>query len=118
MQTGTLSLSLLLTAIANKISLKTVDYAVFSIVGMRAAVTLLTLHFVRNGVEGFELIDSKLLSDSIPFIGVQCFVAVCISWKRDLLISAPITIITTILVTRQAYSVDDVDMSCFIVPEL
>ena len=53
MQTGSLTLTFVLNVIANKISLKTVDYVLFSTIGVRAAVTLITLHLVRSGVEGF-----------------------------------------------------------------
>ncbi len=117
MQTGTVQLTLSIAMILSKISLATIDFAVMLIVGTRCAMTFIIFYFVLNGTEGFELIDPKYMSDSIPIIATSCFACAVSNFKRDLLLTAPITIILSIIATNKAYSVDNDNMNCFVEPE-
>ena len=117
MQTGTVQLTLSLAMIFSKISLATIDYAVMMIVGTRCAMTFIILHYVLSSAEGFELIDPKYMSDSIPIIATSCFACAVSNFKRDLLLTAPITILLSIIATSKAYSVDNDNMSCFVEPD-
>ncbi len=68
MQIGSLSANLIVCSILSKITLKSVDYTMLSIVLVRCIVTFLLFKFSIENRPGFENIDLKVLNDSIIFI--------------------------------------------------
>ncbi len=64
-QTGSLTATFAMLSLAIKINLAAVQFGLMALVGVRIAVTFLLLHLITNDVEGFELIDPKIMNDSI-----------------------------------------------------
>ena len=116
-QAGSLAATFAAITLAIKINQKVVEFSFMALVGVRIAVTFLVLHLIATEVEGFELIDPKQMQDSILSLAVPAVCLSTISWKLDLLVSIPITMISAALVQQQAFSVENDNMSCFVQPE-
>ena len=97
MHSGSISVSLIIVCLLIKLKLSLVDYALVCFIGVRCMETFLVLHLIETNAPGFDLIDKKELSDSIPFIaGPGMILAIC-NYKFDLLFTTPMTFVCTIL---------------------
>ena len=110
---GSLTVSLTIVVLISKFRLAFIDYGMLSIVSIRVAVTFLILYFIDSEMTGFDLIDKKQLNNSIPSVAGPALVLACCNFKLDLLITAPLTLISTYIVTERAFDPADDNMACF-----
>jgi len=97
MHSGSVSVNLIVVCILIKIKLRLVDFALVCIIGVRCIETFLVLHLIEINAPGFDLIDKKELSDSIPFIASPGMILAICNYKFDLLFTTPMTFLCTIL---------------------
>ena len=62
---------------------------------------------------GFDLIDKKELSFSIPFIAAPALILACVNFKLDVLTTIPLTLISSYIMTQRAFDPADDNMACF-----
>ena len=107
---GSLLASILILCIAIKINLAAINYGFISIVGVRVVVTFVLFHLLEIEASGFESIDPKQLSDSIPIISILALLLTICNWSAGLLIYIPLITITTYLAVNRSYSMDSENM--------
>lgn len=115
-QAGSQAASFMLLTLATKINQAAAQYGFIVVVGVRIVVTILMLHWIATDVQGFELIDPKQMQDSIRSIAFAAIFGI-VKWKFDLLVGIPITAISVYFVQRQVFSVENDNMSCYVVPD-
>ena len=118
MNHGSLTVSLTILALLGRFRLSIIDYGTLFVVSVRIVETFLVLYFIESETPGFDLIDKKELNDSIPFIAAPALVLACCNFKLDVLITAPLTLISTWIVTQRVFDTADDNMACFKKPEL
>ncbi len=117
MNHGSLTVSLTILALLAQYRLATMDYCTLFVIGVRIVETFLVLYFIESEVPGFDLIDKKELHDGIPFIASPALVLACCNFKLDVLITAPITLVSTWIVTKRVFDTADDNMACFKKPD-
>ena len=117
MQVGSIAFDALLMTILGKIRLWLVDFSVLSSIVIRALVTYLLFKFIAEERPGFEDIDPKQLHDSIIFVCVPAFLCLPGNLRLELMVSAPLLLISTWLTTKSSYTLDGDNMSCYSLPE-
>ena len=110
---GSLTASLTMVVLLGKCRLALIDYTTLLVTSIRVMETFLVLYFIDSEMPGFDLVDKKELNDSIPSVAAPALVLACCNFKMDLLITAPITLISTWLVTQRAFANTDDNMACF-----
>ena len=116
---GSSVLALTFLWLAIKVNLAFTHYITLVMLSVRIIRTFVVLHLIESGAEGFDLIDKKEMDSSIPMIAVPALLASFCGWRVNLLISTPLSILTTYVATYKSYSVidDENNMSCYLVPD-
>ena len=110
---GSTTLSLLLITIAIEFKRAIIDYVHIWIIFVRILVTFTLMYLVTTGTEGFEHIDLKELCQAIDFIAMSYLVLTFVNWKFNLIVTAPITMISCYIATKMSLTPIDDNMACF-----
>ena len=110
---GSMSLSLFLIWIAIELNRKFVDYLHVWIIFLRVAATFTLIYLVSTGKEGFEHIDLKQFCQAIDSIALSYIVLSFINWKFNLIVTAPVTIISSYIATKMSLTPAAGNMACF-----
>ena len=116
-QTGSQTLTLLILWLGMKVNLAFTDYITFTLIGVRIISTFALLHLIKSGTPGFELIDRKEINDSIPFVSITALLVSTCGWRLNLLISAPMAIVSSVIAVNDSLSTSDDNMACYETPE-
>ena len=109
--------SLTIICLVGKFKKAILDYALVLLLTVRVIEKFILLHLVQNKVAGFELIDLKELSNSIPNIAVPAFALACCNFKFDVLFTAPMTLLSIFMLNERALTTENGNLSCFLEPQ-
>ena len=115
---GSMTLSLLLITIAIEFKRAIIDYVHIWIIFVRIVVTFTLMYLITTGTEGFEHIDLKELCQTIDFIAMVYLIFMFVNWKFNLIVTAPVTIISCYIATKMSLTPNDDNMTCFKEPEI
>ena len=101
-----------------KVNLACTDYITLALISVRVAATFSLLHLIKSGTQGFELIDLKEINDSIPFVSITALLVSVCGWRLNLLVSAPLAIISSMIAVNESLSTSDDNMACYERPGL
>ena len=110
---GSTTLSLLLITIAIEFKRAIIDYVHIWIIFVRILVTFTLTYLVTTGTEGFEHIDLKELCQAIDFMAAIYLVLTFVNWKFNLIVTAPVTMISCYIATKMSLTPMDDNMACF-----
>lgn len=100
-----------------RINLAFCDYITLFMVSVRIAITFLVLHWIESETQGFDLIDKKEMNDSIPLVAIPALIMSFSGWPVNLLISAPLSVISVAIATHMSFSIDEDNMACYVHPD-
>ena len=92
-------------------------YAMLILMTVRISVTLLELHFITQNFSGYELIDKKEISDSIPFLATPAMILAICNFKFNMFLTVPMVFASTVYVIQVTLSAQDDNLSCFKKPD-
>ena len=106
-----------LAVIAMKIKPATADYAPFFVIAARIATTCLIIYWRLSETGSFAAIDLKQFHTQIQFVAVPYLTLSFVNWKFSIMVTGPITIVTTYIVSGYSLTTKDDNMTCFADPE-
>ena len=110
---GSMTLSLLLITIAIELKRAIMDYVHIWIISVRIVATFTLMHLVMTGAQGFEHIDLKEFCQAIDLMALPYIVLTFVNWKFNLIVTAPLTMISCYIATKMSLTPSDGNMACF-----
>lgn len=118
LQLSTATIQVTLVWLLSKWKLWLLDIFTLSLVALRCLTTFLLFKFTLEGRSGFEHIDIKQLQDSIMFVVLPSLILTNCNWEVDLIVTAPLILISNTMTTMNAFSTEGGNMDCYADPEI
>ena len=117
LQLSTVTINATLLWLLSKWKLWIVDTCTLSVLTVRCIMTWLLFKFTSEGRSGFEHIDIKQLQDSVIFVALPTLLLTNCNWQIDLILTAPILIISNSWTVMSAFSTEGNNMECYADPD-
>ena len=117
LQLGTVTINTTLIWLLSKWKLWCLDISTLSILVVRCVITWLLFKFTLEGQSGFSSIDIKQLQDSVIFVALPALLLTSCNWQIDLILTAPILLVSNTITVMSAFSTEGNNMECYADPD-